>query len=86
MLPSNVIKGNRLTPEGRQFFVSSARALYETKKAQYDRAKSFYEEQARAAGLDPGLIFRDFSASEPKPTIPPGYHMEGNVPVKDAPK
>lgn len=83
-VPSFVLRGNRLTPEGRKWFVKSARDLYETNKIHYDQTRAFYEAQARAAGLDPSLIIRDYSASESTAPVPDGYEMVDGIRVRKA--
>jgi hypothetical protein len=69
-IPDKFIKGDRLTAEGRQFFVTAAEKLYQTKKVNYDNAVSFYGETSMAYGIPPELIMRDFASQSQ--TIPPG--------------
>jgi hypothetical protein len=67
-IPRQWIAGKKLTPAGRDGFISAARALYGEKERDYKRAVVQYTEQAKAFGVDPALVLRDYTADQtPEP-------------------
>lgn len=62
-VPNGWLSGKKLTPAGRQGFIDAAASLYNAKKQDHDRATAMYSEQARALGVDPALVLRDYSTS-----------------------
>lgn len=59
-VPTKFVKGNRLTPEGRAYFVRAAKDLYGTQKATYDNIVKMYRKQAKAYNVDSNLIIPEY--------------------------
>ena len=59
-IPSQWVKGNRLTPEGRAGFRKAAKQLHDTQKRTYDTKKTLYKRQATAYGVDPTLFIPEY--------------------------
>lgn len=57
---NKIVSGERLTTETRQDFLTQAKNLYASQLTSYDRAVSFYENQASTFGIPSDLILRDF--------------------------
>jgi hypothetical protein len=66
-VPKKWLSGNKLTDEGRAGFMRAAQTLYHAKKGDYDNAVSFYKNQARAFGLDPSIVIRNFAGTLEQP-------------------
>lgn len=62
-IPSKFLQGTRLTEEGRQFYVTAAQRLYQTKEVQYEKALNFYSNQLNTFGIPTDLGVRDFGSS-----------------------
>lgn len=65
-LPRKWREGNRLTPEFRKELLVRARGIYESQLPAYDAAIQMHTRRARAAGIPPELILRDYTAAPPK--------------------
>lgn len=77
-IPAKAINGSRLTPSARQDFASAAKTLYNTKKANYDKAAAFYKQSAEQFGIDPSLVARDFSSTQTQGTYSPNSVIINN--------
>jgi hypothetical protein len=61
------LQGDKLSPEGRAGFVSAAQDLYDSQTAAYDDAVAFYKNNAKALGIDPALVVRNYRARDRAP-------------------
>lgn len=52
-IPSKLVKGTQLTPEGRQAIVDAATAVYNKQIKNFNEQKDVFVKQATKAGLDP---------------------------------
>lgn len=59
-IPSQWIKGNRLTPEGRAGFRKAAKQIHDTQRKTYETKAALYRRQAQQYGVDPSLIIPDY--------------------------
>lgn len=59
-LPSRYFKGNQLTDEGRQYFLTTMRGLLKSRRQTFDEANKQYEGRAKLFDVDPNLIIRSF--------------------------
>lgn len=84
-IPAKAIKGERLTPEARKQFSSAAKDLYRRKEASYKKAADYYEGRAKADGLDPKLVMRDYGTTVTDPTADQmrSQLKPGEIMVKD---
>lgn len=71
-IPSQWVKGNRLTPEGRAGFRAAAKNLYDTQRKTYQTKADLYTRQAKTYGVDPTLIVPDWKDDEQGASDPLG--------------
>lgn len=81
--PKRWIQGDKLTQEGRDSFLAEIEQLYDAKLNSHLEAVQFYSNLARAQGLDPNLVLRDFTAPSrrvkktPSSAVPPSFIPDG---------
>lgn len=61
-VPEWVVKGDKLTPEGRKWFVEAGKALYSARLSDAQETLAMYREQAKYYGIDPRLAIGRFEA------------------------
>lgn len=61
---SDMIGAGQLTPGGRQRLMNAVQGIYDRKLSRHRKAKSFYEQQARAVGVDPKYVLRDYDSED----------------------
>lgn len=62
-IPDKVLKGNRLTEQGREDFKAAAERLYQRKKGQYDKAVDYYAEEAATYEIPKDRLIRDLGST-----------------------
>jgi hypothetical protein len=63
-LTTDMVGQGQLTPIGRARLKNTAEGIYQRKLKRHKQAKSFYQKQAKAAGLDPEGVIRDYTEED----------------------
>jgi hypothetical protein len=90
-LTTDMVGEGSLTPVGRERLRDALQGIYDRKRKRHKQAKSFYERQAKSAGLDPKDVIRDYDDDD---DVAPGSGgggatttrkpAPGSAPVDDA--
>lgn len=59
-MTTDMVGAGQLTPGGRDKLFNTVEGIYNRKKSQHEKAKTFYRKQAKEFGLNPDLVVRDF--------------------------
>jgi hypothetical protein len=59
-LPRRFFKGDRLSDEGRQYFLDEMSAQLKARRPDYDAARQQFETTLREGGIEPNKVVRDF--------------------------
>lgn len=68
---NKVLSGERLSPQQRSNFVSSASRLFERQEAQHTQRENIFRGLAKAQGLDPDQVVIDLGRATPATSAPP---------------
>jgi len=79
-LYNKVVSGQRLDISTRNEFMKTAQTIYRSRLPQYGRAVQQYTNLAKAYGLNPSLVVRDYSTDDPdyKPLFDPKSASKGS--------